>query len=101
MEYNVEEVLVSPGDVVLVLLVEWMKEILPRQASGDHTVLKYQQQLLANRSRAKPHFLLLFFFFLIKHIKGEVHLHSNSYLQSASNIKSSSTAKLSSEGGSL
>ena len=29
VEDNVEEVLVSPGDVVLVLLIEWMKNILP------------------------------------------------------------------------
>lgn len=94
MENNVEEVLVSPGDVVLVLLVEWMKKILPWQASGDHTVLKYQH-LLANSPRAKPH---LFCFFSIRHIKGGAHLHSNSYLQSAGNIKSWSTAELSSEG---
>lgn len=44
MEDNVEEVLVSPSDVVLILLMKWMQEILPRKATGDHTVLKYQQK---------------------------------------------------------
>lgn len=29
MEYDIEEVLVSPGYVVLVLLVKWMQKILP------------------------------------------------------------------------
>lgn len=42
VEDDIEEVLISPGDMVLVFLVEWMKKILPRQASRDHTVLKYK-----------------------------------------------------------
>lgn len=41
VEDNVEQVLVSPGDVVLVLLIEWMQKILPGQATGDHTVFKH------------------------------------------------------------
>ena len=53
VEDNVEEVLISPSDVILVLLIEWMQKILPWQATGDHTVLKCQQQRsLANSSRA-------------------------------------------------
>lgn len=40
VEYDVEEVLVSPGDVVLVFLVQWVQQILPGQASRDHAVLK-------------------------------------------------------------
>lgn len=40
VEYDIEEVLVSPGDVVLVLLVKRVQQILPGQASRDHAVLK-------------------------------------------------------------
>lgn len=40
VEYDVEEVLVSPGDVVLVFLVQRVQQILPGQASRDHAVLK-------------------------------------------------------------
>ena len=40
MENDVEEVLVSPGDVVLVLLVKRVQQILPGQARRDHAVLE-------------------------------------------------------------
>lgn len=40
MEYDVEQVLVPPGDVVLVFLVQWVQQVLPGQASRDHAVLE-------------------------------------------------------------
>lgn len=40
VEDNIEEVLVSPGDVVLVLLVKRMEKILPRQTAGNQATLK-------------------------------------------------------------
>lgn len=48
MEDDVEKVLISPGDVVLVLLIERVQKVLPRQAAGDHAVLKHRAQSLAN-----------------------------------------------------
>ena len=40
VEDDVEEILISPGDVVLVLLVERVKEVLPGEAIRDHAILK-------------------------------------------------------------
>lgn len=68
MEYNVEEVLVSPGDVVLVFLVERMKEILPRQASWDHTVLKYQLLTVTHKHLESKAPLVFFCFCLYIYI---------------------------------
>lgn len=52
VEDDVEEVLVAPGDVVLVLLVKRVQQILPGQASRDHAVLKHQRCLAADGSGA-------------------------------------------------
>ncbi len=39
VEDDVEEVLVSPCDVVFVFLIERVKQIFPWQTAGDHAVL--------------------------------------------------------------
>lgn len=44
MKNNVEEVLVPPCDVILVFLVEWMKQVLPQQAASNHAVLQYWER---------------------------------------------------------
>lgn len=54
VEYDVEEVLVSPGDVVLVLLIERMQKILPGQAAGDHAVLKIPTAIYLQEAQKKP-----------------------------------------------
>lgn len=51
MEDDVEKVLVSPRNVVLVLLIEWMQKILPRQAAGDHAVLWHKHKQLSGRRK--------------------------------------------------
>lgn len=39
MEYDIQQVLVSPGDMILVLLIQRVQEILPGQPTRDHAIL--------------------------------------------------------------
>lgn len=84
VEDDVEEVLVSPGDVILVLLVKRVQQILPGQASRDHAVLEHQRCLAACA--------------LIKGTSSKQHLHFQPWVAISRRLKRRRAAKLSSEG---
>lgn len=94
VEYDVQEVLVSPGDVVLVLLVKRVQQLLPGQASRDHAVLKYQRCLAADSSRAAPAVITGI-------TSSKQHLHLQLPVAISRQLRRRRAAKLSSEGAGL